>query len=123
MPVITQSRKITITPPQMISKGQGIQARFDPDIVEAKRELAKRAQKKGKRREQAAALSAGKGAAGKRGGKGASSARKAGAKKQAPARPKGGQAKRKPAKSGDFRPGRARRAEVQQQRTRKRGSR
>ena len=109
---------------EAMKKGQGIQARLDPDIVEAKRELAKRAQKKGKRREQAAALSAGgKGAAGKRGGKGTSSARKAGTKKQAPARPKGGQAKRNPAKSGDFRPGRARRAEVRQQRTRKRGSR
>ena len=100
---------------EAVQKGQGRQARLDPDIVEAKRELAKRARKKGKRREQAATLEAApKQRQGKR-GKAKQQPQQPSAKRSQPAKKQTKSA----SKSGDFRPGRARRAEVRQQRSRK----
>ena len=113
---------------EAVQKGQGVQARLDPDIVEAKRELAKRARKKGKRREQAALLgsaskSKAKPASGKRGKPGQPS-KQTTSKQQPSSKKRGGApargASKQSAKSGDFRPGRAHRAEVRQQRSRKR---
>ena len=103
-----------------VQKSQGRQARLDPDIIEAKHELAKLARKRGKRREQAASLQA---APKERSGK------KKGPRSQKASRPAGKQTARSaaPKKRGgaqqqgkDFRPGRAHRAEVRQQRSRKR---